>query len=75
MFPFKIYGERYKGVPQKVDLRSLEQNTDHPKSHIFANPFQLNHNYMNQNDVLGLNVSMNYLVLVHVSEPFKDFST
>ena len=41
IFPFKIYGERYKGVPQKVDLRSLEQKTDHPKSHILANPFEI----------------------------------
>lgn len=36
--PFKIYGERYKGVPQKVDLTSLELKTDHPKSQILAKP-------------------------------------
>jgi hypothetical protein len=74
IFPFNIYGERYKGVPQKVDLRSLEQKTDHPKSHIFANPFKLNNKYMNKDDILRFDVSMNNPMLVHISESFEDFS-
>ena len=58
-FPFKIYGQTYRGVPQNVFLMLSSLWTDHPKSHNFITFYFYHIFYVMQNDVLRLYIPMN----------------